>query len=220
MPRTSIACTVVGLLVLVASSASAQDGGGSRNYGSSGSSEDRAERLSNRTRVNIGLDLDVSGSISNTLADSAAKEVGVGPVILVGIEFSKFAAVVFRTGYLRSMTYSGDEQDSSAAGFMVPVLTGLRLQIPIGILRLHLEGNLGYAYCNKFARWAPNGGTASNHELLVDARFGLALFLGPYFSVDAGLFYRLPNALTKQIDSQDHRYAHSMGATVGVGVHF
>lgn len=170
--------------------------------------------------LNVGVDLDMSGGARAFPADPGAHEVNVGVMALVAYEFNRLLAVTFRGGYLGSVSYGGSTSKTTSNGFLAPVLVGFRIQLPLSTFRFHLEGALGYAYGNRFSRWVRSGRGASWHQMVADLRFGVAVFLTSYVSVDGALFYRLPNVLVRLVDSEKSDYAHTVGATVGVGFHF
>jgi hypothetical protein len=171
-------------------------------------------------RLNIGIDLDMTGSVTTIPADAGAHEVNVGVMALIAYETSKIFAITVRGGYLGSVTYDGSTSKTTSDGFVAPVLVGFRLQLPLSVFRFHIEGAMGYAYGNRFNRWVDSGSGASRHQMVADVRVGAAVFFNSYLSVDAAVVYRLPNVLVRVVDSKASEYAHTMGMTVGVGFHF
>lgn len=174
-------------------------------------------------RLDVGIDLDMTGSvhgIAETVA-AGAHEVNVGVMARVAYEFSRLLALTFRGGYLGSVTYGGAAGAKTASdGFLAPVLVGFRLQLPLSTFRFHVDAAVGYAYGNRFSRWVRSGSGASRHQMVVDLRFGAAVFFSSWLSLDVAFLYRLPNVLVRLVDSKQSDYAHTLGATVGVGFHF
>jgi len=174
-------------------------------------------------RLDVGIDLDMTGSvhgIAETVA-AGAHEVNVGVMARVAYEFSRLLALTFRGGYLGSVTYGGAAGATTTSdGFLAPVLVGFRLQLPLSTFRFHVDAAVGYAYGNRFSRWVRSGSGASRHQMVVDLRFGAAVFFSSWLSLDVAFLYRLPNVLVRLVDSKQSEYAHTLGATVGVGFHF
>ena len=170
-------------------------------------------------RLNIGIDLDMSGAATAIAAPGGGHESNVGVMALIAYETSKIFAMTIRGGYLGSFI-RGNSKGTTSNGFLAPVLVGFRLQLPLSFFRFHIEGAMGYAYGNRFDRWVNKGTGASRHQMVADLRFGAAVFFNSYLSVDAALFYRLPNVLVRVVDSKSSEYAHTIGATLGVGFHF
>ncbi len=215
-----ICATLAMYILLLAVPVWADDSG----QGTSASPEKSAEKKDwarqDGPRLNIGIDLDMSGSATTIPADVGAHEVNVGVMGLIAYESNRIFAVTLRGGYLGSLSYGGSTSKTTGDGFLVPILVGVRLQLPFSIFRFHIEAAMGYAYSNRFNRWVRSGSGASMHQLIADLRFGAAVFFTPFLSVDAAVFYRLPNILVRVIDSKDSEYAHTVGMTLGVGFHF
>lgn len=215
IPAIILACILLSAGTARAAEPSA---GGSSGTGTTSGNKDWARQ--DGPRLNIGIDLDISGPVPTIASDAGVHEVNAGVMALIAYESSRVFAVTLRGGILGSVTYGGGSSGRTSDGFLAPVLIGARLQLPLSTFRIHIEGAIGYAYGNRFDRWVRSGSGASRHQMVVDLRLGTAIFFNAYLSLDVALFYRLPNVLVRVLDSKDSKYAHTFGATVGVGVHF
>lgn len=205
---------VLPLLLLLAGAARAESPPAQESSGS----KDWARQ--DGPRLNIGIDLDISGPVPTIASDAGVHEVNAGVMALIAYESSRILAMTLRGGILGSVTHGGGNTNRTSDGYLVPLLVGVRLQLPLSTFRFHIEGAMGYAYSNRFDRWVDNGSGASPHQMMADLRLGAAVFFNSYLSLDVALYYRLPNILVRVLDSKDSKYAHTFGTAVGVGFHF
>jgi hypothetical protein len=213
-----IPLTIMAFLVFAAIPAAAMADESSK--GDSGTGGEKNWAKVDGPRLDVGIELDMSGGVHTFPADPGAHEVNVGVVARVAYQFNRLLAFTVRGGYLGSMSYGGSTSLTTSTGFMAPVLVGFRVQLPLSTFRFHIEAATGYAYGNRFNRWVQSGSGASMHQMVVDLRFGAAVFLTSWVSVDAAFLYRLPNVLVRVVDSKQSDYAHTLGATVGASFHF